>query len=216
MIKKILAFVFVLSLATFSGCGEKEVEKPDKPSPFPLSGKVLAIVKGTNIQAEIQTDTGKATIKISDKAKVVYNGKTVTTDTIAKDQTVYVESSDDNLADNIVITDWPGQLPMGQKVTMSAESALATTIDYIQKNHEDSGIPGKNTWHVSGKDSQVTKLEMMRTYVSGAYTLRLTWVKDSDVSEFDIMLLKAGSDLAVWSGRIRKDGKVIEERYEKR
>lgn len=216
MMKKILALACAAALLFFAGCGEKETEKPDKPNPFPLSGKVLAIVKGSDIQAEIQTDTGKTAIEISQKAKVVYNGKAVTTDTLAKNQTIYAESGDGLLADNIVITDWPGLMPMGQKVMMSPESALTSIIDYIDKNHENSGIPGKGSWKVNGKDVQVSKLEVMRVYASGAYTLRLTWVKDSDVSEFDIMLLKSGSSMAVWSGRIRKDGKVIEERYEKR
>ncbi len=214
MMKKILALVCIISLSFVAGCGEKEVEQPKKQGQFPVSGKVLAVVKGSDIQAEIQTDTGKEAVEFSRDAKVFYNGKIVTIEAVTKDQSVYIESSDGILADNIVITDWPGQMPMGQKVIMSPESALTTVIEFILKNHEDSGIPGKDSWKVNGKDTQISKLEIMRNYVSGAFTIRLTWVKDSDVSEFDIMLLKAGSDMAVWSGRIRKDGKVIEERYE--
>ena len=183
---------------------------------YPLSGKVEKILKGTTIQILLESENKqKLTVEVSPQAKVVFNSKPSTVNALALGQTLYIESDDSKLASKIVIQDWPGVDTVGKTVEISTDMVFERTVDFIRSSHPELGLPKAKLWSIETKETPFGQDGIVKILKWGNLKLRMIWTKDQTEPEYDAMLTVAGKETAVWSGRFRKDGKVLEERYEK-
>jgi hypothetical protein len=215
-----------LSILVLASCGSQNTDLNESKDvklnetkasivTFPMSGKIINLLKGTSIQVQIESNKDKNTIEVSQNVSVVFDGKPVTKDSLKIGQTVYIESTDSRFATNIVITDWPGLDKVGKTVSIGTDAVVESFINYITSNHPELEIGKPSMWFVTQKDSPVGDDEMTRALSFANYTFRIVWTKDQKEPEYDASLSKKGSMTVIWSGRFRKDGKIIEERYEK-
>ncbi|NTU61453.1 MAG: hypothetical protein HGA95_03915 [Caldiserica bacterium] len=223
IVKTFAALVIVLSIVA---CGNPNIpgsqqsqsdrDKQEKTYPdFPLSGKVGKIVKGTTVQVQLEMESKQVTVEVSPTAKVFFNSQATTINALAQGQTIYIESDNSKVASKIVITNWPDIDTVGKTVEISTEMVIERIIDFIRSNHPQLGLPESKLWIVETKESPFGDSEILKILKWESFKLRLIWIKDQTEPEYDAMLTFAGKQTAVWSGRFRKDGKVLEERYEK-
>lgn len=218
-------FALILTVALLS-CGQDtslqtDSEKgkntnPNEKIEFPISGKVIGVLRGSSMQVQLETKSGISAIQISENATVFFDKKPVTLKSIAKDQSIYLESADDKTATNIVITDWPGLDKVGNTVSISKQMVTARFLEFIKKNHPELNIPkDEKRWTVVKENEKIGDDDMANVIESGDFKFRMLWMINQTEPEYDAILTKKGNVTAVWSGRFRKDGKIIEERYEK-
>lgn len=222
--------VLVVLLLTLSAgaCGsssvvDKQTSKSSEASnlqktypSYPLSGKVEKILKGTTVQIQIESEKKqKLTVEVSPQAKVVFNSKPSTINALTQGQTLYIESDDSKLASKIVIQDWPGVDTVGKSVEISTDMVFERILNFIRSGHPELGLPESKQWTVGTKETPFGENGIVKIHKWGNFKLRMIWTKNQTEPEYDAMLTVAGKETAVWSGRFRKDGKVLEERYEK-
>lgn len=183
---------------------------------FPISGKVVGILTGSSLQVQLETKSGMRTVLISENATVFFGGKPATLKSLEKGQTLYLESTDSTTTTNIVITDWPGIDQVGKTVSISTQMVTERLLGFIAKNHPELNLnkdPGD--WKVVEDSTKIGETDMVKILEIGNYKFRMIWLRSQEEPEYDAILTKKGSISAIWSGRFRKDGKIIEERYEK-
>ncbi len=214
MRKRLLALVAIAAI--LSGCGEKNTGDVKKESIFPLTGKIVKMLKGTTIQAEMKIFGKLVTIEIDRDAKVTFDGKPSTVNALTDGQTIYAESADGAKAHSIAITDWPGLDKVGQAVKMSPEAAFNFAIDYISNSHPNSKIPKKASWSMAGKTEKLSNGLLLASFRAGKHSARVTWIAGEGAEGYDLSVFADGLQMSLWSGRVRKDGKVVEDRYDEK
>lgn len=193
----------------------KESEEQKTNCAFPLSGVVEKILKGSTVQVLLESESKQVTVEVSREAKVVFNSQPTSVDALAPGQTVYVESDDSKTASMIVIKNWPGFDAVGETVVISTDMVFERVIDFIRLNHTELGLPETKQWSVGKKETVFAEDRVLKILNWNKFRLRMIWIKNQTEPEYDVMLTIDGSVTAVWSGRFRKDGQVLEERYEK-
>lgn len=194
---------------------QKKSEEQKTNCVFPISGVVEKILKGSTVQVLIESESKQVTVEVSREAKVVFNSQPTSVDALAPGQTVYVESDDSKTASMIVIKNWPGFDAVGETVVISTDMVFERVIDFIRLNHTELGLPETKQWSVGKKETVFGGDRVLKILNWNKFKLRMIWIKNQTEPEYDVMLTIDGDVTAVWSGRFRKDGQVLEERYEK-
>lgn len=194
---------------------QKKSEEQKTNCVFPISGVVEKILKGSTVQVLIESESKQVTVEVSREAKVVFNSQPTSVDALAPGQTVYVESDDSKTASVIVIKNWPGFDAVGETVVISTDMVFERVIDFIRLNHTELGLPETKQWSVEKKETVFGGDRVLKILNWNKFKLRMIWIKNQTEPEYDVMLTIDGDVTAVWSGRFRKDGQVLEERYEK-
>jgi hypothetical protein len=216
--KKTILTVMVLCVIGVVSCGvqpEKDDVANAEKIAFPISGRITNIVKGTSIQMHIDAVGKLMQLEVSQQATVSFNSKPTTVKALAKDQTIYAESSDGQIVDTIIIEDWPGFEKKGQDVTYDKKAAFGKVLEHIRQKHPELGLPDKDGWQIGKPEADIGETEKVQIWNWNIYRMRLVWVKGEEVSVYDCMLYKANNPAAIWSGTAKSDGSVREDRYEK-
>jgi hypothetical protein len=210
-------------LLSLAGCGQPaaQTNKPEstdttaKSVVFPVTGVVEHVLKGSSNQVSMVRDNRqKVQFEVKDDARVFFNSKESSINTIANGQTVYVESADGTNASMIIIKNWPGFEKPGPAVKFTTQRAFEFALDFIRTNHKQLGLPEANAWTQTDKDTKVGQDTLKRVMSWSVYRIRLIWVSAEEELNYDIILYKAGKETAIWSGSVLKDSSVREDRYE--
>lgn len=193
----------------------KQSEEQQANCVFPLSGVIKKILKGSTVQVLMESESKHLTVEVSQKTKVVFNAQPTSVDALAPGQTVYIESDDSKTVSVIIIKNWPGFDAVGETVAISTDMVFERVIDFIRLNHTELGLPETKQWNVGKKETVFEDNRVLKILNWNKFKLRMIWIKNQTEPEYDVMLTIDGDVTAVWSGRFRKDGQVLEERYEK-
>ena len=218
-----LVFASLCLILAFAGCGQpaSQTDKPEstnttaKSVVFPVTGVIEHVLKGSSTQVSMVRDNGeKIQFEIKDDAKVFFNSKESTIDTLANGQTIYVESADGTSASMIIIKNWPGFDKPGPAVKFTTQRAFELALDFLRVNHKQLGLPEASQWAQTGKDTKVSQDTLKRVMSWSVYRIRLIWLPADEELNYDIILYRAGKETAIWSGSVLRDSSVREDRYE--
>jgi len=211
--RKILVTVAILIF--FTSCGGKD--KPEKESNLQFPVNVLLLQVMGSDQIRVDKDGIETTILIGKEAKIIFNEKEVERVSLTAGQRLYIEGGliEDNLqASKIVITEWPGNRIKGKDILIDIKNISTMISGYLEKNRPIMGFNAADYWEpVTTKIPTLPQGRKMSHFINGTNLMIVTY-DDLQYPEFTVLINKAGSEMATWSGTVHSDGYIEEFSYE--